>query len=277
MKCFVGEILMNLFELCEKIDLQKEMVVKIKNNLPDINFNMIDGQLSKLMKIDTAKDAYDYLKCYVSEDEEHIKILICNLECGCRIYEKYQEKGISDKIFFDTMKCFSRFIDECKIRTGKCFFDRGWWTYRQISMNLFRIGELEYEFKRLENENVMGIHIPSDADFRNTKVDESLNEAKEFISKYYPEYNNCKFICSSWLLSPKLTDLLDPDSNILQFQKRFDLISTKPDEKEYIEWLFQAPADTDYQKLKEDTSLQRKVKQLLLKGDNIGSGFGIMK
>ena len=36
------------------------------------------------------------------------------------------------------MKCFTRFAKECKKKNGAYFFDRGWWTYRQISMKLLK-------------------------------------------------------------------------------------------------------------------------------------------
>ena len=49
-----------------------------------------------------------------------------------------------------------------------------------------------------------------------------------------------------------------------------------PDDKEYIEWLFQVPTDTDYKELPAATSLQKKVKELLLNGGAVGAAYGVM-
>lgn len=79
-------------------------------------------------------------------------MLYCQLESARRVYEKYQVMGIGEKIFFDTMKCFPRFMDEYQAQNGSRYFDRSWWTYRQTSMRLFRIGALEYEMAESERE-----------------------------------------------------------------------------------------------------------------------------
>lgn len=268
---------MNLSELCNGINLQKEMVEKVLAVSQSFSIETVEQQLKKLMDIETAQSAYEYLMTTLPDDAEHVKLLLCNLECARRIHEKYQEKGITDQVFFDTMKCFTRFIDECQKKTGSIAFDRGFWTYRQVSMNLFRIGELEYELTSNDGEKVISVHIPSDANFSDDMVGQSLQTAKEFMKQFFPEYAACKYICESWLLSPKLGELLNESSNIVKFQNRFEVIRVNLQEKDFIEWLFQAPIDTDYSELKEETSLQRKVKNALLKGENIGTGYGVMK
>ena len=175
------------------------------------------------------------------------------------------------------MKCFPRFIEECRKKNGRMFFDRGWWTYRQISMSIFRIGELEYERKQREGECVIGIHIPSDANLSKEAVDASLRQAERFFQAYDISWTDKKYTCNSWLLSPMLKKLLPENSNILSFQKRFDLVQEDKEDREYIEWLFQVTLDTKYKDLPVKTSLQKKAKNLLLHGENIGSAYGIMK
>ncbi|SDF97443.1 acyltransferase domain-containing protein [Marvinbryantia formatexigens] len=268
---------MELFELCRKIQLQKEVVSRLYDVVKNIHFPVLADQLDRLTDIRTAPEAYEELKNYFGEDPDNLSLLACSLECAARDYEKYRQKHIPDEIYVDTMKCFTRFIGECYAETGRYAFDRGWWTYRQLSMTLFRIGALEYEWTRYENKPAIAVHIPSDADFRDASVEESLRQSVEFCKKYYPEYTGCRYTCDSWLLSPKLGALLDESSNIRKFQRRFDLISTNPDDREFIQWLFHVSAETDCRKLKEDTSLQRKVKKVLLEGDNIGSAYGVMR
>lgn len=46
----------------------------------------------------------------LGDDPDGLKILTCMLHCAEMSYDMYKNKGISDKIFADTMKCFTRFI-----------------------------------------------------------------------------------------------------------------------------------------------------------------------
>ena len=143
-------------------------------------------------------------------------------------------------------------------------------------MSLFRIGALEYEFCRGEEENVIGIHIPSDADLTPASVEDSLKRAGFFFRTCYSEYRYEKYRCDSWLLSPVLKTLLPEESNIVSFQKRFQIMQEDRESKEFIEWLFQKPENTDCKILPENTGLQKRAKALLLKGGTIGSAAGEM-
>lgn len=264
-------------DLFRKIELQSEIIEKLEFLSSQIDMKEVDCYLSQMTDVTTAQAAYQELKEYLDEGTERMKMLFCQLECARRIYDRYQEKGIPDTVFIATMKCFKRFIDECEVKNGWKYFDRGWWTYRQLSMRIFRIGDLEYELKEYERENVIAIHIPSDADFSNALVEDSLKQADIFFRTYFPEYKYTKYTCNSWLLSPELKLLLPNHSNILDFQRRFEIMKVNKENDEYIEWLFKKPKDTVYDKLPELTSLQREVKKLLLEGKSIGSAFGIIK
>lgn len=91
-------------------------------------------------------------------------MLLCQLEAAELCRENYQRQEIGEEIFVDTMRCFSRFIRECYEMSGRFAFDRGWWTWRQLCMSLFRLGDLECELCTGEGERVISLHIPSDAD-----------------------------------------------------------------------------------------------------------------
>lgn len=268
---------MELRELYDMIGLQPEIIRKLKAVYKETDLTKIDAYLTQMMNISTAPKSYQYLKTHLTDDRDNIKMLYCQLECARRVYDKYQAHKIPDIFFIETMKCFSRFIKECGKKNGRLFFDRGWWTYRQISMNLFRIGTLEYQFREHQGERVIGIHIPSDADLSTKAVDHSLEQADIFFHTYYGSYEYRKYTCDSWLMSPALKTLLSEEANILSFQQRFHILWEDRQDKEYIEWLFQVPADTVYDHLPETTNLQRKVKNLLLDGGTIGSAYGMME
>ncbi len=206
-------------------------------------------------------------------------MLFCHLESARRVYEKYRSLGISERIYIDTMKCFPRFMDECQARNGSRYFERSFWTYRQTSMRLFRIGALEYEMVREKGDGALDIHvhIPSDADLGEPSVDASLKEAEEFFRRYYPAYDGVDYVCHSWLLSPALGRLLPEGSHILAFQRRFDVSRVDEDDESYFRWLFQSTEDTPLSALPERTRLQRAAKAFLMDGGKIGAGYGRMR
>ena len=141
---------------------------------------------------------------------------------------------------------------------------------------MYRIGELEYELKRLDDKQVIDIHIPSDADFSLKAVDESLETAEEFLRICYPEMSVCDFTCDSWLLSKQLEGMLKEESNIRSFAKRFEILGEGEPDTEFIEWIFNTKTD-NYELLAENTSLQREVKKFILSGGVFRNGYGVLK
>ena len=269
--------MMTVEKLCKLIELQDSVFVRVKDVLMDLDVIKIQDVLADLANPNKAREAYETLKNALGEDTDNMKMLACQLLCAVKLYEYYQEKGITDVIYADTMKCFTRFIGECKVKTGKYAFDRGWWSYRQVSMVLFRIGTLEYELLEEKGTKSIALHIPSDSKMTKENVDASIEMAKEFIAKCYPEYIGCDWTCDSWLLAPKLREVLPDESNIISFQNRFEIKEVFPEAKDIFEWLYKTAEDADIHSLKEDTSLQRKVKELLLRGEKVGIAFGVMK
>jgi len=144
-------------------------------------------------------------------------------------------------------------------------------------MLLFRIGDLEYEMLEEKGKKEISVHIPSNAKMTDADIDASIKAAQEFFAAHYPEYADSDYVCDSWLLSPKLKELLSEESNIIRFQNRFEITSEDKEAKDIFEWIFKTSEDAEIATLPENTSLQRKAKALLLKGDNIGIAFGVLK
>ncbi len=196
----------------------------------------------------TMNEAWLELQTILGDDEGNIKILTCMLKASADAYAIYKTKGISDKIYFDTMKCYTRFINETYKMTGRLYFDRYWWTARQAGGHLFRIGEFEYEMKHIDDKIVISIHIPSDAEYR----------------------------CHSWLLDSQLKVMLNENSNIICFQNRFEIFDEGEIGTDFIEWLYNTES-TDYSALPENTALQRNMKIHLLSGGVIYNAYGRLK
>ncbi len=189
-------------------------------------------------------------------------------------------KEIPEEIWTDTMKCFPRFVSEHRRSYGRDGFDRYGWTTRQIGAKLFRIGELEYEMAEEEGRKEIGLHIPTDVRMEAGRLNASLQAAGEFVRRYFPEWAGAPVTCESWLLSPALKELLPEGSRILKFQEAFELQETYPEDDTALEWVFYVAEGQreglDLSGLPEDTSLQRKMKAMLLEGRKPGAGKGIL-
>ncbi|WP_051201123.1 acyltransferase domain-containing protein [Butyrivibrio sp. XPD2002] len=183
-----------------------------------------------------------------------------------------------EDIFIATIGCFSRFVHEHFVSYGYYGFDRDFWTTRQVNAKLFRIGELEYEI--IDGNENLYLHIPSDAVMKSAPLNMSLDMAKEFFAKYFPEKENSAIRCESWLLAPKLKTLLKEDSNIIRFQNAFDIEEEFPDAMDFLEWVFHIAGGQRntvvFADLPEDTSLQRGIKKLLLSSGCVGSAEGVL-
>ncbi len=267
---------MDILTLCNTIELQPEIKSRVLEFADNFDFTAIDKQLEDFLIYEKMNNARLELQAILGEDEGNIKILTCMLKASADAYAIYKTKGISDKIYFDTMKYYPRFIDETYKMTGKLYFDRYWWTSRQAGCHLFRIGELEYEMKHIEDKIVIGIHIPSDADFSPSTIDKSLINAKKLFTEYYPNLANAEYRCHSWLLDSQLKDMIRQNSNIISFQNRFEIFDEGEIGTDFIEWLYNTES-TDYSALPENTALQRNMKIHLLSGGVIYNAYGRLK
>lgn len=267
---------MNITNLCDKINLQPEIKSCVIEFANGFDFSIVANQLRDFQNYEKMSKALAEIQTILREDTDNIKILACMLKASADVYEIYKDKGISDEIYFATMKCYTRFIDETSQMTGKLYFDRYWWTTRQAGCHLFRIGELEYEMKHIEENIVIGIHIPSDVDFSPSAIDNSLASAKHFFAAYYPELSNAEYRCHSWLLDKQLKAMLNENSNIRSFQNRFEIFDEGEVGTDFIEWLYNTKS-TDYAMLPENTSLQRNMKKHILSGGVIRDAYGRLK
>lgn len=268
--------MMDILTLCNKIKLQTEIKSRVSEFADNFDFTVIDKQLKAFLIYEMMNKAWLELQAVLGDDKDNIKILTCMLKASADAYEIYKAKGISDEIYFDTMKCYPRFINETYKMTGKLYFDRYWWTARQAGCHLFRIGELEYEIKHIDGDIIIGIHIPSDVIFSPDAVDKSLYSTKRFFAEYYPELSSAEYRCHSWLLDSQLKEMLGEKSNIFSFQNRFEVFDKGEIGTDFIEWLYNTKS-TDYSALPENTSLQRSIKRHLLSGGVIRNAYGRLK
>lgn len=114
--------------------------------------------------------------------------------------------------------------------------------------------------------HVLMIHIPPSGPLDAQESEESVAAAVESFKRWYPEEPVHAFVCHSWLLDPQLAEYLRPDSNIIRFQRRFDLLPLLPPEdptegdRELMRLGLHLPVPEgapDLDSIPQDTSLQR--------------------
>ncbi|MFC7546911.1 acyltransferase domain-containing protein [Plantactinospora sp. GCM10030261] len=99
------------------------------------------------------------------------------------------------------------------------------WPVMQSWLTLHARGGL-YELGRLQHQRGgtdINLHIPDSGPLTPEAVAASLDEARVFFPRHFPEERYPAFACGSWLLDPQLLEYLPVHSNIVRFQQRFEL------------------------------------------------------
>ena len=262
-------------ELYTALCLPQELADALRTTKCDLSAQEQAAFSQGLRGKDTYAAAAKQLKARLLEDERGLGMLRVMLAVACDTHDMYRSRHIPDDIYFATMKCFVRFACEHKESYGTYGFDRSWWVGRQLSMQLYRLGELEYELSEWDGQPAVSLHIPSDADLSEAGIAASVGAAKAFLAKYDPMYSDTPIFCASWLLSPSLEGLLSPTSRIAGFRRHFRIVRYLPEPEDYKQWVYKDPrlAPEDFP---ENTSLQRSIKQYVLAGGKVGEGIGLL-
>ena len=267
---------MTLDELCRRIDLPEPVTTSVMRcaAMPEL---AAAASLPPL-GADRASwpGAIETIAAALGPDADGMKMLTFMLLRACAAHERYVALGIDDRVYVDTMAFCTRFVEDHYRTHGVYAFTWGWWLPRQITLSEFRVGALEFELVDEADAATISIHIPGDADLQPAALRRSVDDARALIARVAPRFAQADMVCDSWLLDPVLRALLDERSNILTFQSGFDITGQDPASPHAVRWIFGrydlAPAD-----LPETTSLQRRVKAMMLDGRSIGSAQGRLR
>ena len=157
------------------------------------------------------------------------------------VYRNYVKKGIPAEVFFDTFSdiaiwCHNAYVQYCVNGLVNIH-----WIAKHLSMKIFRIGRLQYEFSRFAvlphagiknvlkcpyrmGEKCITLHIPQGEKLDTDSCLYSLKSANAFFETFFPEYEYRCYTVITWLLNPDLVKVLGSDSNIVKFGKMFTLL-----------------------------------------------------
>lgn len=128
----------------------------------------------------------------------------------------------------------------------------------------------EWEKVLEKGDPVIRLHIPPHGKMTSELIDKTLEKAKKFAAKYYSDYRYKAFACHSWLVDPQLDELLNQESNIVKFRKRFQSLTGKSQGEDIFNFIFnKKDMNFDIKALPEDSSLQRALKRHYLSGKAI--------
>ena len=146
----------------------------------------------------------------------------------------------------------------------------------RVSPTLKRFDKSEWRACLRPGDDVISLHIPRNTNLSPDYVTESIAEGLSLAKKFYPETDPKCIICISWLMDPKLIDILGPDAKLSKFSERFmkhPCLDPRGNGCMGYVW----PGEKcEIKDLSERTTLQRGIKKLLLEGDFIRTTTGVI-
>lgn len=260
-----------MVELATKINLSKELIEKL--------------EALNCIKIERLSDKCIQKGFNVLEKHNYIMRLAVILTLAVRVKEKYDNAGISEKIYYDTMSDIKIW---CEHNGNRGLKNYGW-LKNHVSFELFRIGRLQFQLYECKNktllynklpfsygEKLIYIHIPEGEKLEKDKCLESLKKADEFFRVYFPTYDYRYYFCESWLLYEGNRKFMSRDSNIVAFMSLFRLCYSMSVDVQAIERIY-GKRRLIKSRYAENTDLQKRAKQHMLKGGRLGIGIGIIE
>lgn len=155
------------------------------------------------------------------------------------------------------------------------------WASYFINLRIIEVGSLQYEIVSenpitKEKEDCIKMHVPKGASLKEEYVLSSIRKSVYEIEKYF-NIKDINYYMESWLLSSEVLNLLDNNSNILKFSKLFYIKSGKECTRDILDFVFNDVYAKNYNSLVCKTSLQTKLKRLLVNKNEIHIGIGKLK
>lgn len=199
----------------------------------------------------------------------------------------YKDRGLDCELFEDNIRDIEIWAEDYEKKNGsKGIEDRNeTWLEDILELRVIKLGRLQFEYMDEERASGFGalplsddtlcinVHIREGEDFSEELCETSYRKAWEFYRAQGYTFSQIVFVCDSWLLNPKLADLLDTQSNILKFQSRYRFLSENLESRQMEERVFGTLSE-DLDTYPETTSLQRALKKELRSGRRFGMAKG---
>ena len=124
-------------------------------------------------------------------------------------------------------------------------------------------------------DDCLSIHIPRGVDISVETMEQHFVYGRKVAAERYPEYKPVAFYGYSWILNPKLVQIVGPNSKIAGLLDLFIKSPQKSDGSSVFSFVFDRKPEK-YEDLPEDSRLRRGLKNLYLNGDCIHPYAGIV-
>jgi hypothetical protein len=199
------------------------------------------------------------------------------LSCLDEIRECHQAFGVADDISWETLSHLGR-------AAGSTF---GFWDWLRYTGWLYQVGRLQVTLFQLrlhpkeagplfwyDNETAERLILPFRIGDPAIGIHVSANEPLDYstcdasIARMRTGFPGRRVaVCTSWLLDDQLAEYLPEDSNIVTFQRRFELVPGARDDDEFmLRSVFGADRPKELDALPRQTRLHRAVIDHLLAG-----------
>lgn len=250
----------------------------LKNKVEELFYKLYDRNkegLSKLWKMKKVSELFGECNLFITS----VMILL-----GCDIHRKNMSKyNLSDEqksIHIKRVK--NTLLDDIYIRGYESVrISQMLWASYFINLRIIEVGGFQYELVSenpitKEKEMCIKMHVPKGASLNEEDVLSSIRKSTYEIERYF-NVKDVNYYIESWLLSPEVLALLDDNSNILKFSKLFSIKSMGECTRDILDFVFNDVYIKDYNLLVCKTSLQVKLKSLLINKKEIHIGIGKLK
>ena len=206
--------------------------------------------------------------------------------------ELHRRYGIPDDVSRRTLADIGRNVAVHRRRHGVGGMNAPWWALLHLRGELYQLGRLQFQRATLGERGAaaaaqaglpfgpgspaLSLHIP---DFSGPlgpqACERSLELARAFFPRHFPDEPYPIATCHSWLLDPQLKTYLPPESNIVRFQERFNLAYTSPEkaDKDVISFVF-GDSSRPLDQLPRRSTLERAIVDHLRSGGHWHLGHG---
>ena len=286
------EYLNNFMTVCDYLDTDKEFLL---NAFDKIQANSeTKAEFERILGVYEGNIQCDYYKEILVPAQNAGKIVnVHTYTSGLLIFmcmtkhlkKLYEEKGISDKIFHDSVLDLRYKLEECKAVRGVIGSFVAWWFPGFFNLTRFALGRLQFEVVKFEHNyskngvtltpdsKVINVHIPrTGTPMDKESCDLAYAQARDFFKDEVGE--NCPFICHSWLLYPEHGNILPKHTNVYRFYSEYDVFEYADNEGDDLWRLFDTEDRNPY-RLPTDSSLRRNYVEHMKNGGRIGWGLGV--
>jgi hypothetical protein len=191
------------------------------------------------------------------------------------IRQWHEGRGISDEVSWATLADFGEHIALHRRIFGTTGLDSTNWMTLHFRGTLYALGRLQFGRWRSLPEGpypgalALDVHIPeAGGPLDQVACAASFAHARDFFARHFPEEKYELARCDSWLLDPQLEEYLPATSNIVRFQRLFQLVpgdaGNDQHDQEVIRFVFsRVPPLPPLDDLPQRTTLERAVVQHL--------------